>query len=167
MSVTAPSEGATFDAQPPEAAERDADPALPGSCEIVLQNPCRYPEVGARSVRPWLTATVKVLAPRAASFAVRFVSDREMRRLNSAFRNQDRPTDVLSFPGDEEDLGDVAISVPTATRQALRHDHSLARELRVLMLHGLLHCLGHDHENDDGEMERLERGLRRRLIDDV
>jgi probable rRNA maturation factor len=75
---------------------------------------------------------------------------------------------VLSFPGgaspDGRHLGDVVISVPHAGRQARAAGRSLARELRVLLLHGLLHCLGHDHERDGGEMERLERRLRRRWI---
>ena len=139
-----------------------------GTCEILLQNPRRYPEAGARRHRPWLESLVADLAPAAESFVVRFVSDREMRRLNAAYRRQDRTTDVLSFPdGDEPGhLGDVVISVPTARRQAAESGHTVERELRFLMLHGLLHCLGHDHETDGGAMERLERGLRRRWIED-
>ncbi len=157
----------------PEATDSDADPAQSVYGEIDLQNPCRYPEAGARRIRPWLTQTVAALAPNATSVAVRFVSDREMRRLNRDFRHQDKTTDVLSFPGDGRPgeggisghLGDIAIAVPTAIRQAEAQQHSPARELKILMLHGLLHCLGHDHETDDGEMERLENGLRERLID--
>lgn len=157
----------------PEAADSDADPAQPVVGDIVLQNPCRYPEAGARRIRPWLTRAVAAVAPGAPSLTVRFVSDREMRRLNRDFRHQDKATDVLSFPGapptDAADirghLGDVAIAVPTAVRQATARGHSPARELKILMLHGLLHCLGHDHETDDGEMERLEHQLRQRLID--
>ena len=119
------------------------------------------------------------LAPGARSVTLRFVSDREMRRLNAHYRQKDRPTDVLSFPGDFADgsdleaewpvaesghLGDIAISVPTARRQAKVHGHGVDRELRFLVLHGLLHCLGYDHETDDGEMESLERRLRRRYL---
>ncbi len=101
---------------------------------------------------------------------MRFVSDREMRRLNRTFRHQDRPTDVLSFPGDESPiapahLGDIAVSVPTARRQASKLGHSVDRELRILLLHGILHCLGHDHETDDGTMERLERRWRSVFVD--
>ncbi|NJL27180.1 MAG: rRNA maturation RNase YbeY [Thermoanaerobaculia bacterium] len=105
--------------------------------------------------------------PAAESFAVRFISDREMTRLNSTYRHKHGPTDVLSFPGDgaEGHLGDVAISVPTARRQATELGHAVERELRVLLLHGVLHCLGYDHEQDDGTMERLEARLRRRWID--
>ena len=101
---------------------------------------------------------------------VRFTSDRELRRLNRTFRAKDRPTDVLSFPGERSGegwhLGDVAISVPTARRQALEAGHETGEELRVLLLHGVLHCLGYDHETDDGAMERLERRLRRRWIEE-
>ncbi len=167
-------------------------------CAIQLQNPCRYPEAGARRLRPWLAPLVAKLAPGAGSFAVRFVSDREIRRLNRGYRRRDAATDVLSFPADlaaegsqtasgvdvdpgvgvaaalaaaagldrERHLGDVVISVPTARRQANRLGHSVDVELRVLLLHGVLHCLGHDHETDGGVMDRLERRLRRRYIGD-
>lgn len=136
--------------------------------ELVLQNPNRYPEAAARRLRPWLLGLLAELAPGAASFAVRFAGDRELRRVNRAFRAKDAPTDVISFPGEEgpegRHLGDVLISVPTARRQAAVAGHSTERELRVLVLHGLLHCLGYDHEADDGAMERLERRLRRTRI---
>jgi len=132
--------------------------------EIVLLNPNHYPEAGTRQLRPWLTRLLATLAPDAASFGVRFASDREVRRANRDFRGKDRPTDVLSFPGEGGHLGDVLISVPTARRQAAAAGHSVERELRVLLLHGVLHCLGHDHETDDGAMERLERRLRRTWV---
>ena len=167
----------------------NSDPPRPGRsrrarqggrrCDIQLQNPCRYPEAGARRLRPWLSPLVAELAPSAGSFAVRFVSDREMRRLNASFRRRDETTDVLSFPARAGDrgvpqppaaarhLGDVVISVPAARRQAGRLGHGVDVELRVLLLHGVLHCLGHDHETDGGVMDRLERRLRRRYIGDV
>ena len=156
--------------------------------DLALHNPCGYPEVSRRRLRPWLRGLVRELAPGAASFGVRFASDREMRRLNHRFRGKDQPTDVLSFPGagaagagtspderhsqarlsapEERHLGDVVISVPTARRQALAAGHSAERELRLLLLHGVLHCLGYDHETDEGEMERLERRLRRRWLEE-
>jgi probable rRNA maturation factor len=92
--------------------------------------------------------------------------DRLLRRLNRDFRGKDRPTDVLSFPGGggEAGLGDVVISVETAEKNALRLRRTLPQELDVLALHGFLHVLGYDHETDDGDMERLERRLRRRLL---
>lgn len=136
---------------------------------IQLDNPNRYPEASARRLRPWLQTVVAALVPEpGASLAIRFVSDREMRRLNTIFRGKDAPTDVLSFPGGESPegihVGDIAISLPAARRQAAERGHSTRRELEILLLHGILHCLGHDHEADDGEMARLERRLRRRWI---
>ena len=133
-------------------------------CEIALQNPNRYAEVDAASLRPWLAALVAELAPRTGSFTARFVGDRAMRRTNREFRRKDATTDVLSFPGGEtpegRHLGDVLISVPAARRQVPPGD-AVERELRRLLLHGVLHCLGHDHETDGGTMERLEARLRR------
>jgi probable rRNA maturation factor len=132
--------------------------------EIVLQNPNRYREAQARRLRPWLERLVGVLAPQAESLGVRFSGDREMRRANRAWRGQDKTTDVLSFPGEERHLGDILISVPMARRQAASAGHPVERELKILLLHGILHCLGYDHETDQGEMERLERRLRRRWL---
>lgn len=109
------------------------------------------------------------------SFGVRFAGDRAMRRANRQFRGKDQTTDVLSFPGPGAGgagagggagghLGDVLISVPQARRQAAAAGRGAEREIRVLLLHGVLHCLGYDHEADGGEMERLERRLRRRWL---
>ena len=133
-------------------------------CEIVLLNPNRYRETGLRRLRPWLAALVAELAPDAVTLGVRFVSDREMRRSNLHFRGQDKATDVLSFPGDDGHLGDVLIAVPVARRLAAAAGHGVDAEIRTLLLHGVLHCLGYDHETDRGEMARLERRLRRRWI---
>ena len=92
-----------------------------------------------------------------------------MRLLNSTYRDIDGATDVLSFPGEStpegRHLGDLAIAVPVARRQAKELGHSAERELRCLLLHGVLHCLGHDHEADDGEMDSLELQLRARWVD--
>ena len=138
---------------------------------VTIQNPCQYQDVGARRLRPWLARLVVVLAASSSSFVVRFVSDREMRQLNRLYRAKDKPTDVLSFPGEDTPegfhLGDVVISVPTARRQAQAASHSIETELKVLILHGLLHCLGYDHETDNGEMEALEKKLRRQWIGDA
>ena len=92
--------------------------------------------------------------------------DRLLQRLNRDYRGKDKPTDVLSFPGEggEAGLGDIVISVETAERNARSLGRTLPQELDVLALHGLLHVLGHDHETDDGTMDRLERRLRRRLL---
>ncbi len=145
-----------------------APPAGQTAPDVTIQNPCQYPEAGARRLRPWLERLTSALCPARSSLVVRFVSDREMRRLSRDFRGKDATTDVLSFPGEDgldgTHVGDVVISVPTARRQALAAGHPSEVELQVLILHGVLHCLGHDHETDDGEMERLERRLRRQWI---
>ena len=99
---------------------------------------------------------------------IAFVSDRRMRELNREFRGLDRATDVLSFPAtsdafSEVSLGDVVISTETALRQAKENALTLEREVAQLILHGVLHLCGFDHETDTGEMNRLELKLRRRL----
>ena len=97
-------------------------------------------------------------------FAVCIASDDTVRRANGKFRGRRATTDVLSFPDDDGfRLGDVLISAPRARVQAQRLGHSIENELKILLLHGLLHLLGHDHERDHGEMLRLERQWRRRL----
>ncbi len=139
------------------------------ACEIQWQNPNGYPEAGARRHRAWITPLVADLVGAAGSLVVRLVGDRAMRRLNATYRGRNMSTDVLSFPGDsgqpEPHLGDIVISVPAARRQAAELGHGVEEELRILVLHGLLHCLGHEHETDDGTMERLENELRRRWIE--
>lgn len=100
---------------------------------------------------------------------VLLTSDAVLRSFNRRFRGKNKPTDVLSFPAEDEAprreriAGDLAISVPTARRQATQQGHTLSTEIKVLMLHGLLHLAGYDHEADSGEMERRERRLRTRL----
>lgn len=150
---------------PPTSREPNGPRERPGAPEIVFLNPNRYPEAGQRRLGPWLTALVRELAPRAESLGVRFCGDREMRRVNRQYRGKDKATDVLSFAGDPDGhLGDVLISVPTARRQAEAAGHPPRRELQVLLLHGVLHCMGYDHETDQGEMDRLERRLRRKWL---
>jgi probable rRNA maturation factor len=101
-----------------------------------------------------------------AEVSVTISNDRRLRALNRTYRGKDRPTDVLSFPYDVPGgpLGDVIISVDRAAAQAEERGHTLQRELELLALHGTLHVCGYDHETDDGEMDRLERRLRRRLV---
>lgn len=120
----------------------------------------------------WLEALVTSLAPDAQSFVLRFVSDDEMIQLQKDYRRREGTTDVLSFPGDPEDdepgerhLGDVVISLPQARRQATERGHDERRELRTLALHGVLHCMGYDHETDDGAMESLEDELREQWLE--
>lgn len=98
---------------------------------------------------------------------VRIAPDNEMRRLNRDFRGKDKPTDVLSFPtsqnGKRMPAGDIAISADIARANAKALGHSFEDELKILLLHGLLHLAGHDHESDNGEMNRLEQNLRAKL----
>ena len=110
----------------------------------------------------------------ASSFSVAFISDRRMKELNGFFRGKDSTTDVLSFPHEHDEfespeagtqnyLGDIVISVEQAERQAKDNKLSLENEIQQLILHGLLHLCGYDHETDDGEMNKRELELRRKL----
>ncbi len=106
----------------------------------------------------------RVAGVKPGSFSVALVSDRRIAALNRRYRGQPRPTDVLSFAADSNGyLGDVVISAQTAQRQARRYRHSLEEEIKLLMLHGLLHLMGYDHKTDNGRMNRREYTLRRRL----
>ncbi len=96
--------------------------------------------------------------------SVRITSSREMRELNRRFRRKNKPTDVLSFPSSlPKWAGDIAISAEIAASNAAQLGHSTETELRILILHGLLHLAGYDHETDDGEMQAREAKLRRQL----
>jgi probable rRNA maturation factor len=92
--------------------------------------------------------------------SIAFIDDEAMTSLNRKFRRKNKTTDVLTFPGDDRFLGDIVISVDQARRQAVDEKHSLATEVRYLILHGILHALGYDHETDDGEMNFLEVEVR-------
>ena len=115
----------------------------------------------------WSTFAAKALdaiGKNGASATIAFVSDSNIRKLNQQFRNIDKSTDVLSFPADEKDnLGDIAISVQTAAAQAKENGLTFENEIAQLILHGLLHLSGYDHETDNGEMNRLELRLRKKL----
>lgn len=123
---------------------------------------------------PWKQFTARALsvaAPDGVDVTVVFVSDRTMRELNLMWRKKNGTTDVLSFPADQKafeehegkTLGDVVISVEQAARQAREHGLGFDQEVSQLILHGILHLCGYDHEKDDGEMNKLELRLRRRL----
>lgn len=100
---------------------------------------------------------------------IAFVDDEAMTNLNRKFRRKNKTTDVLTFPADDSyfepgakgrPLGDIVISIDQARRQAAEEKHSLATEVRYLILHGVLHALGYDHETDQGEMNALEGEVR-------
>ncbi len=122
------------------------------------------------ALRPFLRRAQKAV-PIAGEVSVLLTSDREIRRLNRAFRRKDKSTDVLSFPAPifpaqatpAPTAGDIAISLDTAATQAKRFGHPLEIELKILLLHGLLHLAGLDHESDAGEMATRETELRRRF----
>ncbi|HYL76284.1 MAG TPA: rRNA maturation RNase YbeY [Bryobacteraceae bacterium] len=130
------------------------------------------PGVSRRAVR----AFAKILQEEIASgdaFECLITTSRELRRLNREFRNKDYPTDVLSFPrsartracrvgthADACSLGEIAISFHHALQQAAAHGHTINQEIEILMLHGLLHLLGMDHQTDRGQMSRTERKWR-------
>jgi probable rRNA maturation factor len=121
--------------------------------------------------RAFTGKALKIVPADGAGVTVAFVSDRAMRALNRRWRGQRGTTDVLSFPAGQDEferragatLGDVVISVERAARQAAEHGLTLDEEIAQLILHGLLHLCGYDHETDDGEMNALELRLRRRL----
>ncbi len=120
----------------------------------------------ARTLSRFLTTAQAAVRMR-GQVTVLLTTDQAIRGLNRRFRGKNKATDVLSFPAGGPVAGDVAgdlaISVPTALRQAAEQGHALSVEIKVLMLHGLLHLAGFDHETDEGQMARRERLLRARL----
>ena len=122
----------------------------------------------------WQAFAVKALKGVTASdgvVTVVFVSDRTMRVINRTWRGKGGTTDVLSFPAKQDEfeklaglnLGDIVISAEQAARQAREHGIEFDEEVSQLILHGLLHLCDYDHETDNGEMNRLELRVRRRL----
>ena len=107
------------------------------------------------------------LAELSGNVDVLLSDDRELRRLNRQFRGKNKATDVLSFPAPlevaDQHAGDLAISLETAAQQAAEHGLTLRDEVRILLLHGVLHLAGFDHEMDDGEMAGHEAALRKQL----
>ncbi len=149
----------------------------------MILNRQRELRVPGPSLSRFLARAKKSVRMQRAGVTVCLVSDAEITRLNRTYRGQAKPTDVLSFRaaapaadgrsrgphgatmwrGIGDYLGDIAISPAVARRNARTYGRSLQQELRILILHGLLHLMGYDHETDDGQMARYERRLRRRL----
>ena len=153
----------------------------------MILNRQRAVRVARRPLELFLRRVEKELRLGDSDVTVCLVSDAEIARMNEAFRKKKGPTDVLSFPAKkrrqrklfiktagitegteslekaETYLGDIAIAPGTARRYAKKNGRSLSSELRVLILHGVLHLLGYDHETDRGEMDLIERKLRRRF----
>ena len=124
----------------------------------------------AKSLREVITNCLESLGVEDAEVHVVITGDGQIHDLNRRFRNVDRPTDVLSFPdGDvlptgQRFLGEIVISLDTARRQARDLAHGEDRELMELVLHGVLHLLGYDHERDQGDMDEIELSLREELL---
>jgi len=112
----------------------------------------------------FLSGLIPELGIGRREFSVVFITDEKIRKFNRNYRGFDKPTDVLSFPGEGEYLGDILVSSETAYNQS-RKSSTLTFESNVhrLVLHGLLHLMGYDHETDNGEMRAIERRLRRRF----
>jgi len=147
---------------------------------IEVVNRQRLARIDARRVASLVDATLGAIGRAEANLTVAFVRDRVIRDLNRKFRGNDRVTDVLSFPAEDERghasevsifgsgvsafLGDIVVSTDTALKQADNAGHSFEREVDELVIHGVLHLCGYDHETDRGQMNRLELRLRRKLL---
>jgi probable rRNA maturation factor len=144
----------------------------------MILNKQKKVRLATRPLGSFLRKAQRELKIDGSEITVAFVSDAEIAQWNEAYRKKKGPTDVLSFPAVSgasrlaagargrkggEILGDIAIAPETAQRYAKKSGRSLATEIRVLMLHGILHLMGYDHESDNGQMKRIEQRLRRRL----
>ncbi len=143
---------------------------------LMISNRQNRVRIDLAAMRGFVARIRRALRLGRRDFNVCFVDDRAIRQMNAAHRGRPRPTDVLSFPWEATEfgnghgtrefrgfLGDVMISAETARRNAHREGHSTANEIRWLILHGLFHLLGYDHETDQGEMTAQELSLRERL----
>jgi len=145
-----------------------------------VNNRQRAARLARRPLESFLRRVKNELGLDEASLTVCLVSDAEIARMNEKFRKKKGPTDVLSFPTvarrrpvrlrrdarpvkPGEYLGDIAISPSTARRYAKKNGRTLSSELQVLILHGVLHLLGYDHETDHGQMDKIEQKLRKRF----
>ena len=147
---------------------------------IEVVNRQRLARIDARRVARLVDTTLGAVGKADANLTVAFVRDRVIRDLNRKFRGNDRVTDVLSFPAEDKRehasdvsftgsgvskfLGDIVISTDTALNQAADARHSFEREVSELVIHGVLHLCGYNHETDRGQMNRLELRLRRKLL---
>jgi probable rRNA maturation factor len=125
----------------------------------------RKHRIDSRGVHRFLAGLIREMGRPEASFSVVFLTDKAMHAYNSRYRHVDKATDVLSFPGQEEGyLGDILISTETAWAQARKSPGlSFDDNIRRLLIHGVLHLSGYDHETDNGEMRTIERRLRRKF----
>jgi probable rRNA maturation factor len=143
-----------------------SDAGAPGATHLPRQPLILFEKTPRALRRRPLTAFAELVSTRVAGgrrFCCLLTNNDELRRLNHEFRGKDEPTDVLSFPSASPagELGDIAISVDRAQEQADSYGHALSAEVQILLLHGVLHLLGHDHETDRGRMRRLETKWRK------
>jgi len=149
--------------------------AAPGQAIEVINRQRLY-KIDRRGVASLGRAVLDRIGRPEATFAITFIREGRMRELNRSFRGIDAPTDVLSFAYHEDarddepqsepqHLGDLVISAETAARYARELALAFAREIDHLVIHGALHLAGYDHETDNGEMNRLEKRLRRELLE--
>lgn len=115
------------------------------------------PRLSRRDVADFARRALRAARGNIDELSIAFVDDATMRALNRKFRRKNKTTDVLTFPDE------IVISLDQARRQARDERHSLAIEVRYLILHGILHALGYDHETDDGEMNALEVKVRAKV----
>jgi probable rRNA maturation factor len=133
---------------------------------IHYRNEVKKSGVDARALKTTMRSLMSAVGHADAAISVTLVDDAEIQDINREYRGKDKPTDVLSFPLEPEPftqeklLGDIVISIDTAKRQAADYDAPLQREIYRLLIHGLLHVLGHDHE-EAGERKKMEAEERR------
>jgi len=138
---------------------------------IELINRQRARKINAKRWREFAEQALQTIDSTKQSVTIVFVSDAAIKKLHRQFRGKNYSTDVLSFPTKAEDfesdnqshLGEVVISVERAAAQAKENGLTFSNEVEQLILHGLLHLSGYDHDTDNGEMSRLELRLRRKL----
>jgi len=135
----------------------------------ILNNQKRVP-LTTPSFEKFAKKSLRQLSLGRDSIAIAFVTNAEIARLNKIYRKKNRPTDVLSFPAQSAKrpnknkfLGDIAIAPAVARRYSKKNGRTLESEICILILHGILHLLGYDHEADQGQMDRIEHKLRRKL----
>jgi probable rRNA maturation factor len=141
--------------------------------EIMIEvvNRQRKMQIDSERWQAFAMKALEIIPTDTAAVTIAFVSDRAMRELNRMWRHKQGTTDVLSFPAEQDEfekaegpnLGDVVISVEQAARQAKENGLSFDQEIAQLILHGLIHLCGYDHSSDNGEMNRLELRLRKKL----
>jgi probable rRNA maturation factor len=138
---------------------------------IEIVNRQRRRKIDKKQWREFAEKALQTIGTDNHSATIVFVSDDGIKKLNRQFRGKNYATDVLSFPSEAEPfelenqshLGEVVISVQRAATQARRNGPGFSNEVKQLILHGLLHLCGYDHETDKGEMNRLELRLRKKL----